>query len=90
MCSQHAEDKPAADALIENKFVPIKKPLMITFETLREPMRDHLPGMSIYHMVLLEANIDSHYFKRLQTLQVFCNNLYCLIRTLSKLAYSAH
>ena len=52
-------------------------------------MRDHLPGMSIYHMVPLEANIDSHYFKRLQTLQVFCNNLYCLIRTLSKLAHSA-
>lgn len=45
-------------------------------------MRDRLPGMSIYHMVPLEANTVSHYFKQLQTLQVFCNNIYCLIRTL--------
>lgn len=40
-----------------------------------------MPGMSIYHMVTLKANIDSHYFKRLQTL-VFCNNLHCLIRNM--------
>lgn len=45
-----------------------------------------MPGMSIYHMVPLEANIDSHYFKLLQTLQVFCNNLHCLIRTCVKRA----
>lgn len=61
---------------------------MIAFETLRAyegppAWNEH------YHMVPLEVNIDSHYFKRLQTLQVFCNNVYCLIRTVSKLTHSA-
>lgn len=48
MCGQHAEGKPAADALTENKFIQIKKTLMSTFETLRAyegppAWNEHLP-----------------------------------------------
>lgn len=67
MCGQCAEDKPATDALTRNKFIQIKKVIMITSETLRAyegppAWNEH------YHMVPLEVNIDFHYFKRLQTL----------------------
>lgn len=58
MYGQHAEDKPAADALTKNKFIQIKKMLMITFETLRAyqgppAWNEHLPYGAFGKLILI-------------------------------------